>query len=150
MGQNYVGEVTFESCAYVARYICKKITGQQAESHYEKIDLQTGEIYQLQPEYATMSRRPGIGKQHFDQYYESIYKRDEVAMRGHLNKPPKFYDKQLEKISPQLYQHIKDQRECALTLAPKHDRTPLRLEQREIVKLAQLGTYLQRKYEHET
>lgn len=29
-----VGEVTFESAAYVARYIMKKVTGDAAESHY--------------------------------------------------------------------------------------------------------------------
>ena len=33
-GQHRIGEVTFESSAYVARYIMKKITGKQAPEHY--------------------------------------------------------------------------------------------------------------------
>jgi hypothetical protein len=32
-----IGEVTFESCAYTARYIMKKINGQLQESHYKKL-----------------------------------------------------------------------------------------------------------------
>lgn len=34
-GFSSVGDVTFESAAYVARYITKKITGEAAESHYK-------------------------------------------------------------------------------------------------------------------
>lgn len=34
-GYSSVGDVSFESAAYVARYIMKKITGEAAESHYK-------------------------------------------------------------------------------------------------------------------
>lgn len=40
-----IGDVTFESAAYVARYACKKITGEAASRHYERIDYETGEIH---------------------------------------------------------------------------------------------------------
>ena len=33
-GYVIIGQVTFESCAYVARYVTKKITGEQAYEHY--------------------------------------------------------------------------------------------------------------------
>jgi hypothetical protein len=33
-GNVLIGDVTFESCAYVARYILKKVTGEKAEEHY--------------------------------------------------------------------------------------------------------------------
>ena len=52
-----IGDVTFESAAYVARYIMKKVNGDLAESHYERVDWDTGEVYHLKPEYTTMSRR---------------------------------------------------------------------------------------------
>ena len=48
-GLHSIGEVSFESCAYVARYIMKKVTGDMSESHY----------HGRKPEYITMSRRPG-------------------------------------------------------------------------------------------
>ena len=51
-GYSTIGDVTFESAAYVARYVVKKITGEREGEHYR------GKM----PEFATMSRRPGIGR----------------------------------------------------------------------------------------
>ena len=42
-GRHWIGDVTFESAAYVARYCTKKITGRMAGSHYERIDKLSGE-----------------------------------------------------------------------------------------------------------
>lgn len=145
-GIHRVGDVSFESCAYVARYVTKKISGAAAPGHYERVDAETGEIFQLKPEYATMSRRPGIGALHLEKYLKEIYPADEVVCRGHPSKPPKFYDKLLEKFDPVAYAEVKDNRECALALSPMKDRTPKRLRVREAVKLAQMGT-LSRRYE---
>lgn len=157
-GMNRVGEVTFESCAYVARYVTKKVTGNRdwvdahgrrrpgAQAHYERICETSGEITNLKPEYATMSRRPGIGALHFEKYMTEIYPSDECVSRGHPSKPPKFYDKMLERFDPAMYLEVKDQRECALMLAPKTDKTDDRLAVRERVKLAQIG-HLSRRYE---
>lgn len=157
-GINRVGQVTFESCAYVARYVTKKVTGYRdwvdahgrrrpgAKAHYERICEATGEITALKPEYATMSRRPGIGALHLEKFIKEIYPYDECVSRGHPSKPPKFYDKLLERYDPELYAEVKDQRECALMLAPKEDRTDERLAVRERVKLAQIG-HLSRSYE---
>ena len=145
-GINRVGGVTFESCAYVARYVTKKVYGARALSHYERFSELTGEVFRIRPEYCTMSRRPGIGSLHFDKYSGEIYPADEVISRGHPSKPPKFYDRQLEKCNPALYALVKDNRECALALSPMKDRTPDRLRVREAVKLAQIG-HLNRRYE---
>jgi hypothetical protein len=144
-GLNRVGEVTFESCAYVARYVTKKVTGPQARDHYERICERTGEIFDLKPEYMTCSKKPGIGFRHFEKYRDEIYPADEVISRGFPSKPPKYYDRMLEKCDPEMYLELKDQRECALALAPE-DRTPDRLAVREAVKLAQVG-HLTRRYE---
>lgn len=145
-GLNRVGSVTFESCAYVARYITKKITGRNANSHYQRICEATGEVFDLKPEYCTMSRRPGIGAVHFKHYASEIYPNDEVISRGRLSKPPKFYDKLLEKSDPSLYAIVKDNRECALAMSSKLDKTERRLTEREAVKIAQIG-HLSRRYE---
>jgi len=141
-----IGEVTFESCAYVARYVTKKVNGKLAKDHYQRVCEATGEIFSLKPEYCTMSRRPGIGKQHFVEYHTDIYPSDECISRGFPSKPPRFYDKQLEKIDPLTYLKIKEQRECALSLSPIEERSPRRLHVRETVKLAQISN-LKRNYE---
>lgn len=145
-GLNRVGKVTFESCAYVARYVTKKVTGKAAKEHYERVDFTDGEITVLKPEYCTMSRRPGIGAQYFEKYFRQAYPRDEVVARARLMKPPKFYDRMLEKCDPELYIEVKDRREYALATCSKVDRSDRRLEERETVKLAQIGT-LSRRYE---
>ena len=145
-GMNRVGEVTFESCAYVARYVTKKVNGSLAERHYQRICEATGEIFQLKPEYATMSRRPGIAHGHFDKYMPEIYPADEVVSRGHPSKPPKFYDKLLERYNPAVYAKVKEMRECALMLSPVAERSPQRLHVKETCKQAQIAS-LNRRYE---
>ena len=77
-----IGDVTFESAAYVARYIMKKVNGDLAESHYERVDWETGEVYQLKPEYTTMSRRPGIGSNWFAKFKDDIFPQDYVVING--------------------------------------------------------------------
>lgn len=81
-GFTSVGEVTFESCAYVARYITKKLTGIEAR-HYGN----------RHPEYVTMSRRPGIGSDFYNKYKQDIYPSDFVTIRNGVKvKPGKFFD----------------------------------------------------------
>lgn len=95
------GEVTFESAAYVARYVMKKITGEKAEAHY------AGRT----PEYVTMSRRPGIGSGWFEKYKTDVYPRDGVVNRGIISRPPRFYDDLLGKQDPALLASLKINRE---------------------------------------
>jgi len=146
-GRSRVGEVTFESCAYVARYVTKKITGAKASSHYQKCDPRTGEVFELRPEYATMSRRPGIGRLHIEKYFREVYSpaRDSVICRGRPAKPPRYYDKFLEQCDPQVYARVKEDRESALLGSANRTDEQRRIS--EAVKLAQLGTFLSRRYE---
>lgn len=81
-GFSVIGEVTFESAAYVARYVMKKVTGEKAGAHYGN----------RRPEYTTMSRRPGIGKSWFDKYRSDVFPVDRVFARGVSSRPPRYYD----------------------------------------------------------
>lgn len=45
LGHVVIGEVTFESAAYVARYVMKKINGPNAQMHYSVYDKDTGEFF---------------------------------------------------------------------------------------------------------
>lgn len=135
LGQSEIGNVTFESAAYVARYIMKKINGDAAQNHYAVIDWTTGEVLaQRKPEYTTMSRRPGIGAGFFEKYSDDIYNHDRVIMRGREMRPPKFYDNRYEILNPIAYDEMKFTREKN---AEKFacDNTQDRLNVRERVKL---------------
>lgn len=134
-GYASLGAVTFESAAYVARYVMKKITGDRASSHYTYID-QHGEIHQRQPEYNQMSRRPGIGKEWIDRFRTDVYPSDQVITRGHPSRPPRYYDQQQEKTNAQMMEQIKKKRMEGLD---RKDNTPARLKAKETVATAKLN-----------
>lgn len=132
------GAITFESAAYVARYVMKKITGHAATAHYQAIDPETGEVRQLQPEYTTMSLKPAIAKNWYAQFRGDIYPSDTAVIRGKEMKPPKYYDRLLELEDPEARAAIKVRRE-AEALLRQGDSTTARLKVREEVKLAQIA-----------
>lgn len=82
LGFSSVGNMTFESAAYVARYCLKKVTGPEAEAHYKG----------WPPEYVTMSRRPGIAREWIDKYMADVYPSDMCFARGVPCKPPRYFD----------------------------------------------------------
>lgn len=128
-----VGDVTFESAAYVARYITKKITGKKAEEHYK------GRL----EEYTTMSRRPGIGKGWYDKYKGDVFPSDNIVLRGKLMRPPRFYDKQFELDSPEDFVKLKAKRKSkALELAD--DNTRERLRVKEVCKRSQIESLIRK------
>lgn len=93
-GFSTVGDLTFESAAYVARYCQKKITGADGCEHYVRYDEANGELYYLEPEYATMSRRPGIARQWFEMYHKTdVYNKDFITHEGAKFRTPAYYDK---------------------------------------------------------
>lgn len=78
-----VGELTFESAAYCARYITKKITGEKSEDHYKG----------KQPEFVRCSNRPGLGESWYKEYYKDIYPKDFITHRGKKFRVPRYYDR---------------------------------------------------------
>jgi hypothetical protein len=147
-GHCLIGDVTFESCAYVARYVTKKITGADSELHYERADEYGVVVGKVRPEYATMSRRPGIGQDWFRRYGADVYPFDEVVVNGHPTKPPRYYDDLLKKDREGDHEKVKLRRK---QLAWKHraDSTPERLAARERVIKARTSE-LHRRYENGT
>ena len=133
-----IGQLTFESAAYCARYVLKKVSGPQSHDHYTRVHLETGEIIQVQPEYTTMSRRPGIGKEWFDEYKDDLYPSDEVPVPGSgvFKKVPRYYDAQMERSDPETLATVKDARKLFKD-ENKEEYTPERLMSRYRVKKAQ-------------
>lgn len=124
-----VGDVTFESAAYVARYITKKITGDKAKDHYQLVDGSTGECHQLLPEFTLMSRRPGIASAWHDKFKSDLDK-DFLTMRGVKMRPPRFYDKLLHKHYPEEHDDLKLKRKQSAINNPVD---PARLDARRYI-----------------
>lgn len=146
-GYSSIGSVTFESAAYVARYIMKKVTGDESELHYTVVDPETGEVVgHKAPEYTTMSRRPGIASGWFGKFKDDVYPKDFVTVRGKKMRPPRFYDRLLESESPYELEDIKNAR-IQKAIPYNENNSPERLRVREKVVQKRLDDQLPRKLE---
>ncbi|ALS03454.1 VP4 [Gokushovirus WZ-2015a] len=100
-----VGEVTWESCAYVARYVTKKLSGEHAD-FYKK--------FNLVPEFLDMSRRPGIARQYYDEHGKDIYDHAYINVStpkgGRKFKPPRYFDRLFDIDCPGFLDELKERR----------------------------------------
>lgn len=122
-GYHLIGALTFQSAAYVARYIMKKVTGKDAESHYDG----------RAPEYITMSRRPGIAQGWLDRFTTDVYPDDFIVINGKKMRPPRYYDRQYEITNYCDFEIIKKKRKLKAE-ENKENNTSERLRVRELVK----------------
>lgn len=103
-GRVIVGEVTWKSCAYVARYVVKKQKGFLSSTY---------DFLGIEPEFCVMSRKPGIARQFYDTH-KSMYDYDCVYVptpEGGLRvKPPRYFDKLFEAENPEEFIRVKDSR----------------------------------------
>lgn len=132
-GMIIIGEVTFESAAYVARYMMKKLKGSNTLEH---LDHYGGR----QEEYATMSRGRGedrgIGYKWFKKYYKDVYPKDFITIRSGVKcRPPTYYDKLYALTHPKQFDKIQIERRRR-ACAPNPDNTSARLKVREFIHLA--------------
>lgn len=136
-GNHAIGDVTFESAAYVARYCMKK-----KQDGKTVTDGRT-------PEYIVMSRRPGLGAGYFDKYKSELLNHDTIIVNGLPAALPRFYDNKLAGLTGMSdtislhtrFELIKLKRRRKLTSPlSRADRTQRRLRIREVVALAKLKT----------
>lgn len=106
-GVCHIGSVTFDSACYVSNYATKKISGPMAQKHY----------LGRKPEFVLMSRggrkAGGIGRSWIEKFHSDVYPSDEVVVKGHPCKPPRYYDKFLEARAPDIAERIKARRDEA-------------------------------------
>lgn len=100
-GHCEVGDVSSQSCGYVARYILGKVNGEPAQEHYTRVHPISGEVVKVKPEFITMSRggrgnKGGIGSAWYDQYAEDCFPSDFVIVEGQKKPIPRYYKKKLE------------------------------------------------------
>lgn len=118
--------VSWDTCAYTARYTLKKAMGYNPKLY---------ESQGLLPEFVVMSRRPGIGGLFYDDNKDKIYEFDEIIQKspdgGRKTKPPKYFDHRLEQDDPELYKKIKDKRKeiAEYSKKLKLERTDLSYEE---------------------
>jgi len=129
-GNSSLGAVSFASASYVAHYTGKKVYGEAAAAHYGP----------RTPEFACMSK--GLAAGWLQLYSDDVYPSDEVISSGRQAKPPRYYDKQLERTNPELHQSIKNRRVLrALQPHIAANSSSARLLVRETVATAKINLY---------
>lgn len=92
-GATEITGVTYGAALYVASYVRKKVLKSRDPEHYQRVNPLTGELVEIRQEYATMSRRPAIGRRWIERYWRDVYPRDFVVIEGKERKPPRYYDR---------------------------------------------------------
>ena len=139
LGYVTVQELTYKDAAYVARYTLKK----QSKDFYKS--------YGIVEEWINMSRKPGIGRKYFEQYYKKILANGGVVMPGDhafVQKPPRYFDRVLDQIDPYTLDKVKEIRQKNAEVAEsiklariKQSLDRQRLEDEE-AKAAQISSLL--------
>lgn len=106
IGLATIQPVTWETCAYTARYVTKKLKGPLAEFYKER---------NMVPPFSCMSRRPGIGRQYYDDHpelWEHEYINVSTPDGGKQFRPPKYFMKLLEQDDPYSAEAMKEVRKA--------------------------------------
>lgn len=101
-GYVIVGEATWESCAYVARYVTKKLKGVGSEIYKE---------YNITPPFTVMSRKPGIGREYYDSHPEMFdynYINFSTCDGGRKIYPSRYFKNLLMVDDPDRYEQLKE------------------------------------------
>lgn len=146
LGNVYIGNVSFESAGYIARYSMKKVFSDDCPMR-EILDVTTGEIVYRPHEYSHRSLKPGLGATWFAKYFNDLYPRDFVRVEGRKQKIPRYYDVLLDRCNPVYLAGLKDLRSSRLKeridKLIEECETPFgdaqRLDVHEVVKKAQLN-----------
>ena len=102
-GIHRIGNCSYNSCAYVSRYVTKKINGNNQDDYYNG----------RKPEYVTYSTKPVLGANYFLKNYKEIVNTQEVTVvadKKYTCRMPKSYDNMLKKINKDMYNDMKEKR----------------------------------------
>lgn len=100
-GNILVGDVSWDTCAYVARYCTGKLTGVQSKYY---------DTYSLVPPFSMMSNRPGIAAQWYQDHpdcYEYDYIHIPTPLGGRKFRPPRYFDKLFDIDQPDQMADVK-------------------------------------------
>lgn len=129
-GFSTTAAVTPKTANYCAGYIRKKIGGDLADQHYTRLHPK-GYVVKVEPEFATQSRRPGLGATWFDKYHLDAFPSDFLIVDGQHKPVPLFYFRKLQELEAKKLKRAR----TAKRVKVKDNATKERLAVREHIKL---------------
>lgn len=93
LGHATTADFSYQTAAYVARYVTKKInnTDLYGADRYYRLSPIDGQYHQVKPEFSVMSRRPGIGHGYIEKFKSDFYPSGFVVVDGVRQAPPRYY-----------------------------------------------------------
>lgn len=129
-GYIVAGDVSWDTCAYVARYIMKKQLGPEAKAAYD--------VLGLTPEFSLMSRRPGLARQYYEDHPE-IWDFDKINIStpqgGRSFAHPAYLRHLFEIDEPERARDLSDKRARNARLNELHKKRLTDLELCDILKV---------------
>lgn len=134
-GHVVITEVSWDTCAYTARYVMKKLNGDMASFYSD---------FNLVPEFTLMSRKPGIARQYYEDHPD-LFQYDYIDLKtekgGKKIRPPRYYDMLFDHDNPEEFEKIKKQRKRIGKAATKaklantslDERAYLEVEERNLI-----------------
>lgn len=102
-GIHRIGDCSYNSCAYVSRYVTKKVNGNNQEQYYNG----------RKPEYVTYSTKPVLGANYFIKNYKEFVNTQKISVvadKKYECSIPRSYDNILQKIDKKLFNDMKEER----------------------------------------
>lgn len=125
-GMSIVTEFTYQTAAYVARYMLKKHKGRDRDYYDRK---------GIEPEFTRCSRRPGLGREYYETHKGEMYDWDNLFLSIGDGKvlqttPPKYFDRLMAEDDPDTLDANKERRKglAERTMRTRLESTSLGLE----------------------
>jgi len=143
-GRHEIGDMSFESAQYVAKYCTKKEYGKDDDprviAKYGRVDPDTGEFYMLEREFSQCSLKPGIGATWYAKFASDVNNFDVVVVNGQPSKPPRYYDKLRRRVDREGYEAAKDLRQLE-AMPRRSDNIDSRLSVKDVVLRKKLAFF---------
>jgi hypothetical protein len=130
-GRATTQDVTPASCGYVARYCTKKLKTSDdfGQDRYYRLSPVDGCMHKVKPEFAVMSRRPGIGLHFFLKHRSDFFPSGTCVVDGVEQALPLYYKQQLTEAERHTLQlkalnHVKPRQERSVQR--RRDRAEIR------------------------
>lgn len=88
-GFHWIGETTIASASYVAGYIGKATQGDRADAMYRRA-APDGHPFWVRPQFGLSSRRPGLGAEWIERYWDSDAKSSFFVLDGRRYPMPRY------------------------------------------------------------
>lgn len=110
-GFHSICDVSYDTCAYTAKYVLKKQKGESIKNFNAFDDSVFPK--RVQP-FCHMSNRPGIAREYYEAHKDEIYAYDSIVytsdFKAYSSKPPRYFDKLYDLDNPEALEEIKKDR----------------------------------------